>query len=240
MYYGWRGIVGMVKPTFRPGSTEDFIRLMPEGVGVIPLRVGVREGTEQVFLNALETVKQRVAELAEIGVDVIVISGTPLTMLYGREGDARITQELQEKHGIPIITSTRSLLNAFQALRVHSMVITTYLSEDLNEKIGKFFAEAGFDVRAVRGYTVPFANVGRIPPQEIYAFAKKAFLAAGGADSVFLYGAGWRTLPIIEVLEQDLGVKVVTNVPAEVWATLKQLRIHTPVEGYGTLLRELP
>ena len=35
MYYGARGIVGLVKPTYRPGSMESFIKLMPEGVGFI-------------------------------------------------------------------------------------------------------------------------------------------------------------------------------------------------------------
>ena len=28
--YGWRGIVGLVKPTYRPGSLERFIRLLEE------------------------------------------------------------------------------------------------------------------------------------------------------------------------------------------------------------------
>jgi maleate isomerase len=240
MYYGWRGIVGMVKPTFRPGSMEDFVRLMPDGVGVLPLRVGAREGTEREFLNAHQIVEQRVSELAELGVDVIVISGTPLTMLYGEEGDRRITKELEEKYGVPIITSTRTFLDAFKAFNVKSMVITTYLKDEMNQRIAGFFKDCGFDVKAITEYAVPFANAGRIPPQEIYAHAKKTFIDAGGADCILLYGAGWRTLPIIETLENDLGVKVVTNVPAEVWSTLRRLRIHTPVQGYGTLLRELP
>ncbi len=29
MYYGARGIVGLVKPTYRPESMESFIKLMP-------------------------------------------------------------------------------------------------------------------------------------------------------------------------------------------------------------------
>jgi hypothetical protein len=29
MYYGALGIVGLVKPTYRPGSMESFIKLMP-------------------------------------------------------------------------------------------------------------------------------------------------------------------------------------------------------------------
>ena len=43
--YAWLGTVGLIKPTFRVGSLERFIRLMPDGVGVIPRYVGVRAGT---------------------------------------------------------------------------------------------------------------------------------------------------------------------------------------------------
>jgi maleate isomerase len=241
MYYGWRGIVGMVKPTFRPGSMEDFIKLMPDGVGVMPLRVGAREGTQQEFVNALDIVKERVAELAALHVDVIVVSGAPLTIVHGLDGDARISRELEEAHGIPVTTSARNLLDAFHAMHLGSTVIATYTNDDaVNDQIAGFYNDGGVKVRAIEKLDVPFANAGRIPPPEIYALAKKAFLKAGGADSIFLFGAGWRTLPIIEMLEQDLGTKVVTNVPAEVWATFKLLHIHSPIQGYGTLLRELP
>ena len=52
MFESWRGVVGDIKPTYRPGSLEDFIRLLPEGIGVIPLTVGIRSGTEQEFRSA--------------------------------------------------------------------------------------------------------------------------------------------------------------------------------------------
>jgi hypothetical protein len=37
MYYGARGIVGLVKPTYRPGSMESFIKLLPEGSALFRL-----------------------------------------------------------------------------------------------------------------------------------------------------------------------------------------------------------
>lgn len=39
------GTVGVIKPTLRPGSLEEFIRLLPEGIGVIPLFLDIRRGT---------------------------------------------------------------------------------------------------------------------------------------------------------------------------------------------------
>ena len=40
VFASWRGVVGVVKPTHRPGSLEEFIRLLPEGIGLGPLALG--------------------------------------------------------------------------------------------------------------------------------------------------------------------------------------------------------
>ena len=33
-YTTWRGVIGCIKPTRRPGSLEELIRMLPEGIGV--------------------------------------------------------------------------------------------------------------------------------------------------------------------------------------------------------------
>ena len=55
-----------------------------------------------------------------------------------------------------------------------------------------------------------------------------------------MLGSGWRTLDIIEQLEQDLGVPVVHPVTARSWEIQKRLRVRKPVKGYGRLLEEMP
>jgi len=35
----WRGVVGMVRPTRRPGTLEELLRILPEGIGVVPIRI---------------------------------------------------------------------------------------------------------------------------------------------------------------------------------------------------------
>ena len=43
----WRGTVGVVKPTYGSGSLVEFIRLLPEGVGCIPMYAGIKEHSER-------------------------------------------------------------------------------------------------------------------------------------------------------------------------------------------------
>lgn len=240
MYYGARGIVGLVKPTYRPGSMESFIKLMPEGVGFIPAHVGVRAGTEQEFQEALAIAEKKVAKLAGLGADIVVIMGAPPTMVRGYGFDTEIASKLEEKYQVLVLTATIAQVEAFNALGIKRLVGITYFKDDLNRQFAKFFADGGFEVGAMKGLEVPFRDAGKIPPEEIYAFAKKVFIEAGGADGLYMLGAGWHNLPVIEPLERDLGTVVVSSIPAQVWATQKRLHIRAPVRGYGKLLEEMP
>lgn len=240
MHYGARGVVGLIIPTYRPGPMESFIRLMPEGVGFISTHVGVKAGTEQEFQEALAIAEKKVAKLAGLGVDIAVIMGAPPTMVRGHGSDREAAKNLEEKYGVPVLTATIAQAEAFRALRIKKLVGITYFGEELNRKFKKFFDDDGFEVLAMKGMEWPFKDVGKIPPEEIYAFAKKTFLEAGGADAIYLLGAGWHNLPAIEPLERDLGTTVVSSVPAQVWATQKRLRLRAPVKGYGRLLEEMP
>ena len=76
-YTSWRGVVGVIKPTMRPGSLEEFIRLLPEGIGVVPLFLGIRRGTEEEFRQVMVAFEEKVGELAELKVDLIHPEGAP-------------------------------------------------------------------------------------------------------------------------------------------------------------------
>ena len=238
--YCWRGKIGVVKPTFRPGSLETFTRLLPEGVCVVPRYVGVRAGTEAEFDEAIAVAESRVAELAEFGVDLVVIQGVPPIMLRGHAFDGELTERLTRQYSVPVLTATTAQVEAFRALGVGEMVILSYIQGAMNDKFAAFMEQAGFTVTGIEEIEgVAFSDVGDIPAEVIYGEAKKAFVQHGG-DCVYLLGAGWDCLPAIEYLEEDLGVPVVTNLNSEVWATQKRLRIREPVEGFGRLLRDLP
>jgi len=241
MYYGnWRGVVGVIKPTYRPGSLEEMIRLLPEGIGVIPLFLGIKTGGEKERLDALETVKMKVAELARLNVDLIHPEGAGVFMLRGYKGAEEIVRALETEHGIPIVTTSMVLVEALRALGVKRMLVVGYLEGEINQKYARYLMDAGFEVLGWEAISAAFADLGRVPPNEIYAFAKKHYLRYPDAQGILMIGSGWRVLNMIQVLEQDLQVPVVQAVPARVWAIQKRLHVRQPVKGYGRLLEEMP
>ncbi len=238
MGHSWRGVVGFVKPTYRTGSLEETIRILPEGIGVIPLYVGVRTGTSGEFSQALKIAEQRVDEFANIGVDLIHIGGAPPPMLLGYDADHKLADRLSQKHGIPVIISTTGLVRAFKALSIKKVLGLTYFKEDLNSKFAKYLTDAGFQVVAMEGMDIPFnfKAVGGIPATEVYAYAKKLFLKLGGADCIYLLGSGWSVLSIIDLLERDLQTTVVAGEQVTIWDILRSLKVREPIKGYGKLL----
>src|SRR5204863_22358 len=70
-FTSWRGVVGMVNPTMRPGMTEEVCRLLPEGIGLIPLFLNIRRGTEDEFETMMPHYEKLIAVLAEQNCDLI-------------------------------------------------------------------------------------------------------------------------------------------------------------------------
>lgn len=239
-YTSWRGTVGVIKPTMRPGSLEEFIRMIPDGIGVIPLFIGFRRGTADEFKEAIQAYERRVKELADLEVDLIHPEGAPPFMVQGYEGEKHIVESWEKEFHTPIVTAGMTQVEALRALGSRKILGVTYFTGEINSTFARYFEEAGFEVLAMEGIPVAFEEVGKLASQEVYAHTRRSFLKHNEADAIYMLGSGWRTLDIIDLLEQDLQVPVVHPVPARVWSIQKRLHVNESIGGYGRLLEEMP
>jgi maleate cis-trans isomerase len=238
-YTSWRGVVGCIKPTHRPGGLEELIRMLPEGVGVIPLFLNIRQGTTDEFKRAVDPYVPLIEALVEDEVDLIHAEGAPPFMLLGHKGETALIKKWEKKYKTPIFTSGSNHVAALKALGAKKIVGATYFTGKINSLFANYFKQAGFNVLAMDGIDVPFDQVGQLSSEQVYAHVKKLALKHPTADAVYLLGSGWRVLPVIDVLEEDLGIPVVHPVPARCWEIQKRLHINQPVSGYGVLLEEM-
>jgi len=238
-FTSWRGVVGCIKPTLRPGGLEELIRMLPEGIGIIPLFLNIREGTTDEFKRATAPYEPLVKQLAEAGCDLIHPEGAPPFMLLGFKGEAELLAKWEREYQRPFFTSGSNHVRALRALKARKILGATYFVGGINDLFAKYFVEAGFDVLGMEGIAVAFDKVGELAAEQVYAHVKRAFLKHREADAIYLLGTGWRVLPIIDLLEQDLGVPVVHPVPARCWEMQLRLSVRQPVKGYGRLLAEM-
>ena len=239
-FTSWRGIVGMINPTMRPGVTEEVIRLLPEGIGLIPLFLNVQRGVRDEFEKMMPAYEKQVAILAEQACDLIHPVGAPPFMVLGRSAETKLVASWEKKYKSTIFTVAQNHVAALQALKAKTIVGATYFPGKINDVFAAYFKDAGFTVRGMAGMDVPFDKVQELSGEQVYAFIKRRFLAHKGADAIYMLGSGWRTLDIIRLLEQDLQVPVVHPVTARVWEIQKRLHVRQPRKGYGHMLEALP
>ena len=144
-YDCWRGMVGMIKPTKGSGSLVELIKMLPDGIGVIPLFNNVRHGKIEEFKSAIPVYEEKIAELAEDKVDLIHPAGTPPFMLLGYKGEAELIQRWERRFGIPIFTSGTNQVAAMKALKIKKFVGIGYDFDDTSI-VARYFSDAGFEV----------------------------------------------------------------------------------------------
>jgi maleate cis-trans isomerase len=218
------------------------IRLLPEGIGVIPVYLNLKEGTREEYGSAYGTYEKNIAYLAEQKCNVISIEGAPPFMILGPAGETKMVDGWKEKYKTDMFTSSQNQVNAMRALKVKRILGITSGSggPDLNKTYAKYFEDNGIGVVAMEGMGLEFKSIPEVPRQAITAFIRKKFAEHKGADAVYILGSSLEALPLIAPLERELKVPVVQAIAARIWEIQRRLKVHEPIRGYGRLLETLP
>lgn len=240
-YTSWRGVIGVIKPTKRPGSLEEMIRLLPEGIGVIPLFLDVRRGAREEFKRAIAAYEPLIRDLVEQEVDIVLPEGAGPFVMLGFEGERDLIKKWERTYKRPMITSSSSQVNSMKALKMKRPVVVSYATGVSDAERDTYFTKAGFNPVGQAVVPLPsFEKAGQLSAEEVYSYIKRETLKLPKADGMVIRGSGWRSLPVIELLEQDLGIPVSHAVTARVWEVQQRLHVRQPVGGFGRLLRDLP
>jgi maleate cis-trans isomerase len=238
----YRGIVGDIKPRATDSSLVDMIKLLPDGIGVIPVYLNLTTGSREEYGSAYPVYEKHLEYLASQKCNLVSIEGAPPFMLLGPAREAEMVDGWKRKYGMDMFTSSQNQVNAFRALKAKTILGITSGSGGpaMNKVYAKYFEDNGFKVAAMEGMGVEFKSVENVPPATISAFIRKSFAAHKGADAVYILGSSLEALPLIAPLERELGVPVVQAIAARIWEIQKRLKVHEPIKGYGRLLETLP
>jgi maleate cis-trans isomerase len=235
-------LVGTVRPTNRPeaGQELDLDTLIPAKIKFVDRTMNFTRGTEEEFSTSMPGYEAKAAELAELGADLVRPSGAPPFMLLGYERERELIRGWEEKYRVPMFTSGQNHIRALRTLGIKKFVGASYFPENMNTVFARYFTEAGFEVLAMEGIDAPFAAVPSVPPEEILAFMKRIAAKHKDADGIYMLGSAWKTVAIIDRLENDTGLTVVHAGPARAWETQLRLGLRRSISGYGRLLADMP
>jgi maleate isomerase len=217
----------------------EFWRMAPEGVSVHTSRVRLSEVTPEALRLMASEAARAAEELATADVNVIVYGCTSGSLLEGVEWEERLRREIRERAGVEAITTAQAVVEALRALGVRRVAVATPYIDEINSRERSFLERSGFYVVRIRGLgIVRNTDIGRQPPWVAYRLAKEVAREAGrSADGVFISCTNFRTIEVIELLESELQLPVVSSNTASMWLALRTLGIRDRL-SYGRLLRE--
>ncbi|HTM11031.1 MAG TPA: hypothetical protein VL754_21820 [Verrucomicrobiae bacterium] len=236
---GPRGRIGVVTPTYLDNA-EDWFRIVPEGVNVVFATLGVEEHTPKEFDKARAAVEQAARGLIKMGVGALLLGGSPLVTLQDHQGADGIAPQLEKEFGVPVTTGQDAAEIALNALGVKRLLLVTPYKETLNQGMQRRLAARGFEVLCLKTALCPGPDeMARLSPEVPLRLARAAFDDAPDAEGIYMPNPKWQTLDIIEPLEKELKIPVVTTTQSSAWWCLKSIDVKDARPGYGRLMKSL-
>jgi len=217
--------------------------MLPEGFSLHTSRVLQAIETEEELIRMTDYARRAVEELATADVDLILYGCTSGSFLKGEEFNTELTKDLSEFTGIKVITTSSALKLALEALSAYKICLITPYPKETNEKGRRWLESLGFSVIQIvelieSSYAKPVENlkIGKLVPELVYAKIKAHHPVE--IDAMVISCTNLRTIEIIDILEEDFGVPVVTSNQASLWAAMRRVGFRRIIGGFGQLLTQ--
>jgi maleate cis-trans isomerase len=240
MMFGWRARIGDIRPASAIEGSEEWRKVAPEGVAFIDARTIVEEVTEKGLEKMMAGVIEQAKAIAWASPQVIVQCGAPGIFLKGYGYDKEIIAQIETATGVKATTMQTAQVEAMKILGFKSVAIGSIYTDSANAKLASFLERDGIKTVSMKGLQiVDPRDCIRHEPESSYRLGREVFAAAGGkADGILISCGGFRSFEIIDALERDTGVPVVTSNQASLWLALRMAGVPERLPGLGRLFRD--
>lgn len=229
--------IGLLLPSSNTTQEPEFYRALPEGFTLHTTRLKLTHVEADSTLRIAQEIETEAKKLADADVDVVVLAATAPSSRKGLGYDQELIKTISAASGKPATTASTALLNALKALKIRRLVIAAPWSEAVNQTVASFIQANGFEVLTHKAMGhVANLEIGLLPAQTAYDLGRA--VDRPDADAIMLACGNWKTFPVIDRLERDLGKPVFATNQVSLWAVLKLLGGVSSLPGCGMLLRD--
>lgn len=212
---------------------------MPQGVCLVETRTLIHDVTVSGLTEMIKQVERAAQELASAEVDIILQAGTAAAFFAGLGHDMALIQRITSATGIRATTTLTAVLAALRQLGARRLAVATSYLQEIDSRLAEVLIGSGFEVLAIRGMGLKRSiDMGKVVPEATYQLARNVTRAAPAAEAILISCGNLRSFEIIEPLESDTGLPVVTSNQAGLWQALRLAGIRDPLSGIGRLLRD--
>jgi maleate isomerase len=230
----WRARIGVLYPG--DGLLDhEFWRLAPDGVGVHITRTTVPRAEVSAKVAHDLAIDPDIEESAlryTIDLSSIAFACTSVSFVRGVGGDTEIIERIEKATGVPATTTSTAAVNALRALGVARVAVATPYVNEINVKLEEFLQGHGFHVSELKGMQLG-SDIGLVPAAEVYRFVKG--LRHSDTEAIFISCTNFVTVGILDALEQDLDLPVISANQVTMWEALNLAGVKPCQPGCGSL-----
>ncbi len=237
--YGWRARLGVVVPSVNTVVEPWFTATSPAGVSVHTARMLLDNALspEAIVRMDREEGQHAVLQLASCRPQAVAYCCTASSIVQGLDYDLQLQREISHHAGVACTTATQAILEALRVLGVKQVAAASPYAENIDSAEHGFFESAGVQVvsSACLGIRDAF-ELARPSSAQIVDLVRRAYVP--GVEAILITCLNLWSQIVIERLEQEFGVPVVTSTQATFWRLLRIAGIPDRIPGYGRLLVE--
>ncbi|MEI4487771.1 aspartate/glutamate racemase family protein [Frigidibacter sp. MR17.14] len=223
--YSARARIGLIVPPTNTVNEAEWARLLPPGATAHSQRMALHSDMTSPDGRAAlkDDLAETIAMLAPMKPDVVAYACTAGSMLVPSDS---LCAEMTERSGLPVVTTADSIVRALRHLGVRRLSIVTPYAEATNQHEVAFLAAHGFETLAIAGLGIgangpcEFPLIAQTPLDRIRALVAQTFVP--GSEALLITCTDFPSLPLIDALEGELGVPVISSNTATLWACLAQ------------------
>lgn len=228
--------IGFIKPGAGNTHYDEFAAMIPPGIDLDMQELGILRSALTDFAGRADAIIERsVAMTREYGWQGVIVPGAPVEVQ-----NPGLRARLAEVLDVPFTTALGAGERALRAYGASRILLLTPFDPYMNSLVVPHLTAVGFDVQ--------LADLGFSSEQEavdldasvVFEMARGAVRAASGVQAIYFQGAVLNPLPVIDEMEAEFGLPVISSNPAMLWSVASQLGGTFSIEGRGRLVREWP
>lgn len=199
--------VGLIIPSSNTVMEEE----LSQYITVHSTRISLKNVDESSLKKMNEELVKALELISDCHPDAIVYGCTSGSFVEDVE-------EILKKSSIPAVTTSQAVVSALETLGAKTVSVATPYIDEITQKEKEFLECKGFTVVDIKGLgLLTNTDIGTQKDEKAYILAK----SLKKADAIFVSCTNFRTFGIIETLEEERGIPVVSSNSASLWRALQ-------------------